>query len=216
MLSLGDGGLAVRAMCAERFLGAPSSSCDDGRAHLLRTWGVPGAVCDRGHCYPQFRDGETESPQEVSAQLPAQPSSGGAGEGGHRQADSRAHALGHWPVLPPFRQPWVVVIGWVGPFGPGGDGGIREAGPPTAAAARCLWGPRQQPSLATQAPAAPPGELHDPWCCRSLGTHLVLLLPKGVRRRTGHHAQCWTGTCLLSGRAPFPTRVCAELALVLT
>lgn len=90
--------------------------------------------CARGMCRALCVTGATVTPssetgrrrptQEVSAQLPAQPGSGGAGEGGHRQADSRAHALGHWPVLPPFRQPWVVVTGWVGPFGPGGDGRI--------------------------------------------------------------------------------------------
>lgn len=75
-------------------------------AHTCRARGMCRVLCVTGAIVtPSLEMGRWRPTQEVSAPAPYTAQQRGAGQGGHRQADSRAHALGHWPVPPPFIQP---------------------------------------------------------------------------------------------------------------
>lgn len=77
---------------------------------MLRTWDVPGAVCDRGHYYPQFRDGEMEAhPGSVCPSSIHSPAVVGLGRAGTGRLTPEHTLLATGLSCPPSYSPWVVV-----------------------------------------------------------------------------------------------------------
>lgn len=106
VLSLGDGGNCPSGPRVQSVSLGPLPAPVMTVAHTCRAHGMCRVLCVTGAIVtPSLEMGRWRPTQEVSAPAPYTAQQRGAGQGGHRQVDSRAHALGHWPVPPPFIQP---------------------------------------------------------------------------------------------------------------